>query len=381
VPEALEAIRRSKNRLGSDPSHAGASGFLLGLESRPELNGIRVKLEEWVEDKRRWRVRRADTGEAIGAKLDHLAPETPGQLPYLIAVGVAGTEQHYALAWLNSGGKIDAPSRSLPGDTGATLLMMACNFGKADLAAELLRRGANIDARDDNGTTALMCALPYPQIVSQLLAAGAQTHCKWTDPVVHEGDTAAAAEAAGGGASSVAGGADADGASSSSTVGQQQSTRRLVPGTALEIAETVGHKAAAELLRKHATKDGGAGGVGGTGSLRDVFALEQDTVMRVLAALLIGHRAGLGDDTASLRTEWLQRLVREAFADPVDAANLSKRFAEHGDKRLDVDIWCAAAQADAEVLTTHPRFESAVDTVSEELPGLREAIHAQSGIV
>ena len=46
VAQALEAARSEERRLGAHASHAGAPAFLIGLEDTPELNGVRVKLEE-----------------------------------------------------------------------------------------------------------------------------------------------------------------------------------------------------------------------------------------------------------------------------------------------------------------------------------------------
>ena len=46
VAQALDAARSEERRLGAHASHAGAPAFLIGLEDTPELNGVRVKLEE-----------------------------------------------------------------------------------------------------------------------------------------------------------------------------------------------------------------------------------------------------------------------------------------------------------------------------------------------
>ena len=46
VAQALEAARSEERRLGAHASHAGAPAFVIGLEDTPELNGVRVKLEE-----------------------------------------------------------------------------------------------------------------------------------------------------------------------------------------------------------------------------------------------------------------------------------------------------------------------------------------------
>ena len=47
---------------------SGKSAAISGLTSRPELNGTRVTVEKWLEDRARWRVCRADTGEKLGVK-------------------------------------------------------------------------------------------------------------------------------------------------------------------------------------------------------------------------------------------------------------------------------------------------------------------------
>ena len=158
-----------------------APAFPIGLEDTPELNGVRVKLEEPLfaagappTEEKRWRVRRRDNSEALTMKIDNLAPEMPGVLPYLIAVGVAGAEENYAANWLDTGGGVDAPSRSLQADTGGTLLMLACLKGKAAFAKDLIERGANVNARDDDGLTALIAAVAHPEVVALLLDAGAR---------------------------------------------------------------------------------------------------------------------------------------------------------------------------------------------------------------
>ena len=113
-------------------------------------------------------------------KIDNLAPEMPGVLPYLIAVGVAGAEENYAANWLDTGGGVDAPSRSLQADTGGTLLMLACLKGKAAFAKDLIERGANVNARDDDGLTALIAAVAHPEVVALLLDAGAHAHLRYS---------------------------------------------------------------------------------------------------------------------------------------------------------------------------------------------------------
>ena len=162
----------------------GAIAFIVDLTSKPELNGIRVRLKEFIEDRQRWRVYRVDSlsAEPLGVKADNLVVESPGKLPPLLSSAAATADkQNLVLAWLNSGGDIDAISRGSPKETGANLLMAACERGDADFAAELLRRGADINARDDFGSTALMFALQHAAIVELLLDAGAHTHLRRRD--------------------------------------------------------------------------------------------------------------------------------------------------------------------------------------------------------
>ena len=337
VAQALEAARSEERRLGAHASHAGAPAFVIGLEDTPELNGVRVKLEEPLfaagappTEEKRWRVRRRDSSEALTMKIDNLAPEMPGVLPYLIAVGVAGAEENYAANWLDTGGGVDAPSRSLQADTGGTLLMLACLKGKAAFAKDLLERGANVNARDDDGLTALIAAVAHPEVVALLLDAGAHAHLRYS-------------------------GAHAT----------------LVTGTALENAAAGGHAATEALLKE---RGGGGGGEGSTP--RDVHALEQATLMRVLAAMMLEHSAQLGDEHAAARAAWLQGLIEANFADAADQAALasSPRFAKYGDDRLKADAWYEVAQREGQYLSKHAKFEAVVEEVAAAMPGVKEAI-------
>ena len=51
---------------------------------------------------------------------------------------------------------------------------VACLKGKAAFAIELVSRGADVNARDDDGLTALIAAIAHPEVVKMLLAAGAR---------------------------------------------------------------------------------------------------------------------------------------------------------------------------------------------------------------
>ena len=65
-------------------------------------------------------------------------------------------------------------------DEGMTLLMRAAGLGKLDMVEMLLQMGANVKEKDAQGWTALMKALfnhelnrGFPEVVSALIAAGA----------------------------------------------------------------------------------------------------------------------------------------------------------------------------------------------------------------
>ena len=45
----------------------GAIAFIVDLTSKPELNGIRVRLKEFIEDRQRWRAYRVDSLSALNA--------------------------------------------------------------------------------------------------------------------------------------------------------------------------------------------------------------------------------------------------------------------------------------------------------------------------
>lgn len=65
-------------------------------------------------------------------------------------------------------------------DSGATALMWACFFGKVEVAEVLLSNGADVNARDDKGWTALMAAAEqgYPEVLELLIAKGADVNAR-----------------------------------------------------------------------------------------------------------------------------------------------------------------------------------------------------------
>ena len=201
--------------------------------------------------------------------------------------------------------------------------MLACLKGKAAFAKDLIERGANVNARDDDGLTALIAAVAHPEVVALLLDAGAHAHLRYS-------------------------GAHAT----------------LVTGTALENAAAGGHAAAEALLKER-------GGGGGGSTPRDVHALEQATLMRVLAAMMLEHSAQLGDEHAAARAAWLQGLIEANFADAADQAALasSPRFAKYGDDRLKADAWYEVAQREGQYLSKHAKFEAVVEELAPALVG------------
>ena len=63
------------------------------------------------------------------------------------------------------------------------LLLEACKDGKTENVTMLLEKGADVNAEDDYGITALMCASEngHTEIVSMLLEKGADVHAKDND--------------------------------------------------------------------------------------------------------------------------------------------------------------------------------------------------------
>src|SRR5207247_5172837 len=67
------------------------------------------------------------------------------------------------------------------GPGGATPLMYAALYGDAGMVRDLLERGADTDARNEAGATALMWAVPDVQKARLLLDAGADANARSND--------------------------------------------------------------------------------------------------------------------------------------------------------------------------------------------------------
>jgi len=364
------------NKLLADNELAtGVNALIHGLGGRPELNGARVAITGWLNDKQRWRCKHVGTGELLAVKADNLQRETAGRLPQRIFDALAANELDFVRAWLSSGGDIDVGMPAQHVNAGWTLLMCACHLGRADCAAELLGRHADVNARSHDGATALLVSLKHPSVLRGLLECGAHTHLRWVGPAsVDKGGVVG-----GGGAV-------------------------LVPGTALLNAEKLGLEEAAALLREHERAQPPT-----TAPPRDVFELEVEILTRVLAARLLADQAFMGDFKADERRAWTQvrrwtplrafegplmasdgplmtsdclphqGRIRSAFADPADAAALSRRFSRHGDARLDLEHWERIAVAETVFLSRRPRFKQISEETSDELPGFMEQLQMMTG--
>ncbi len=324
--------------LAADELATGVHAFIHGLEGRPELNGVRVTIAGWVKDKQRWRCKRRDNGELLGVKADNLQRETDGKLPAQIFDAVTANDLDIVRAWLGSAGDVDAAVAAQQPNAGWTLLMCACHLGRVDCAAELLGRDADANARSHDGATALLVSLEHASIVHLLLEHRAHTHLRWVGPEAGKGDGASG----------------------------------LTPGTALENAEKLGLGAVAALLREHERVNPPLT------AQRDVFELEAETLMHVLAAGLLAEQACMDEFKADERSRWTQERIRSAFADPADTAALSRRFARHGDARLDLEYWTRVAKAEIAFLSRRPRFKAISEKVGDELPGFYEHLQLMS---
>ena len=362
----------SLNKLLADNELAtGVKALIHGLGGRPELNGTRVAITGWLNDKQRWRCKHVGTGELLAVKVDNLQRETAGRLPQRIFDALVACELDFVRAWLSSGGDIDAGMPAQHVNAGWTLLMCACHLGRADCAAELLGRHADVNARSHDGATALLVSLKHPSVLRSLLECGAHTHLRWVGPSsVEKGDGGAV----------------------------------LVPGTALLNAEKLGLEEAAALLREHERAQPPT-----TAPPRDVFELEVEILARVLAARLLADQAFMGDFKEDERRAWTQvrnsvplrasdgplrasdgplmtsdclphqGRIRSAFADPADAAALSRRFSRHGDARLDLEHWERIAVAETVFLSRRSHFKQISEQTSDELPGFMEQLQMMTG--
>lgn len=316
---------------------ANAIGIVVGLESRTEMNGIRVLLERWVDDRARWRVTRLDNGESLGVKMDNLAPEgEPGTLPAIISM-LLSTDMGLIRVWLGSGGNIDGASRT---HNGATLLMLACGNGLESIAEELIGRGAGVNARDDNGGSALLNSLHHPGIVRLLLKHGAHTNLQCFGE---------------------------------KTEGSKWPIPAVTPGTALENAERLGLSEAANAIREHEAKLASQPAAAQQPP-RDVWQLEEDVLMRVLGATILARQAQLGDFKLSERNQWMQSLITTAFAEADDASSLSHRFSRHGANKLKLNVWSATASIETDRLSRKSGFKDIVGQLADQLPGLMEQL-------
>ena len=348
----------------------GVKALIHGLGGRPELNGARVAITGWLNDKQRWRCKHVGTGELLAVKVDNLQRETAGRLPQRIFDALVACELDFVRAWLSSGGDIDAGMPAQHVNAGWTLLMCACHLGRADCAAELLGRHADVNARSHGGATALLVSLKHPSVLRILLECGAHTHLRWVGPSAEKDDGGAV----------------------------------LVPGTALLNAEKLGLEEAAALLREHERAQPPT-----TAPPRDVFELEVEILARVLAARLLADQAFMGNFKEDERRAWTQvrnsvplrasdgplrasdgplmtsdclphqGRIRSAFADPADAAALSRRFSRHGDARLDLEHWERIAVAETVFLSRRSHFKQISEQTSDELPGFMEQLQMMTG--
>lgn len=85
-------------------------------------------------------------------QVDLYAEDSDGKTPLITAV-CCGNED-MAVALLDSNVDVNRPNKK----SGVTPLMVAADEGKGVLASLLLRKKANIEAGDGEGSTALMCA-------------------------------------------------------------------------------------------------------------------------------------------------------------------------------------------------------------------------------
>ena len=102
----------------------------------------------------------------------------PHELPREILDAAYNNDKAEIVAWLDSGGHVDATCDTPDGSgRGLTMLMTATSGGHASLLDMLLERSASVDMQNSSGNSALTCAAlsDKPDLVRRLLRAGADT--------------------------------------------------------------------------------------------------------------------------------------------------------------------------------------------------------------
>ena len=139
------------------PRLLGQRVVLSGLSSRPELNGQRGVAQSFEGG--RYEVALEGGGESVRVRLSNLSLELSGALAITDQVVTAADrgDEAAVLAWLDSGGRVNATCR-VAGVSGVTALMLAAGSGHERVVELLIRRGAEIHLQNSAGTTSLMTA-------------------------------------------------------------------------------------------------------------------------------------------------------------------------------------------------------------------------------
>ena len=164
-------------KAGADPAVRNMRGFSspdnVAVKWSSGLEAYYHNLEDWLDttlDLERIREQRPAIFELLTAGNPDSANRVPTVNVWLAAItgNTAAIEQHVA-AGTDLNAKEDLG--------GSTPLMLAAVFGKPEVAAILIDRGANLDERNKTGGTALhvACFFCRPEIVKLLLNAGAET--------------------------------------------------------------------------------------------------------------------------------------------------------------------------------------------------------------
>ena len=98
-------------------------------------------------------------------------------LPEAVWKAAGGGVEAWLLAWLDSGGRVNA-TRVVSNVSGVTALMGAARYGQERVVGLLLQRGAEINKQDSDGWTALTFAANngHERVVELLLQHGAEVN-------------------------------------------------------------------------------------------------------------------------------------------------------------------------------------------------------------
>lgn len=159
-PGNAEGSRLYQRLIGD---HFGTQMPPTGALARPQIDIIK----RWIDEGAEW----------PDALAGDVPPTPPDPAAVALADAIRTADRRRITAALSNGNEVIKGR----GPGGATALMSAALYADAALMKELLDRGADPNAADDNGATALMWAIPDLQKTTMLLDRGADVSVRSSD--------------------------------------------------------------------------------------------------------------------------------------------------------------------------------------------------------